>query len=119
MGMFGRSSFVKLPKYSKFRYQPRYYDPEQEEREEEKEMKLEKGAFYKGKNKSRIIGAFSDRDLVVEGRRSKMNQIVRMVLLIAMLGLPILFILDLIGTIEFVVAFVLLFVLFILRINKQ
>ncbi|MEZ4887033.1 MAG: hypothetical protein R3E32_20045 [Chitinophagales bacterium] len=88
MSLFS-SKFVHIPKNRTFDYSPRYYDAEEEERKEkfEQNIKLERGAFFKGKNRSRLVGAFSEKELVFRKKNDRSQQTKRTVLLISILSI--------------------------------
>ncbi len=113
-----KSSFNKLPQHRKFSYTPRYYDPEKEEMEKKKSLKLERGSFYKNRN-SMIAGSFSSsKDRAFRRNTSKRNQFFRTVLLFVMLSILTLYLLDLVSGI-FTFAFLLIFLLlFISKANS-
>lgn len=87
-----KSRFVRIPEHKRFDFQPRYYDQEEEERKSRRsqQIRLEKGAFYNSKNKSRLVGAFSDKDVVYRQkirRGGGAGQLFRVLLIAAMLTL--------------------------------
>ncbi len=115
------SKFVHTPQNRKFDYSPRYYDAEKEERKEkfEQNIKLERGAFFKGRNRSRLVGAFSEKELVFRKKHDRSQQTKRTLLLIAMMALPCLFIGDMIPSVVAIVGFAVLMLLFIRNVNKM
>lgn len=115
------SKFVHTPKSRKFEYSPRYYDAEAEERKEkfEQNIKLERGAFFKGRNRSRLVGAFTEKELVFRKKHDRNQQTKRTVLLIGMMTLPCLFIVDIIPSVVALVGFAMLMLLFIRNVNKM
>ncbi len=117
MKMF-RSSFAKLPKHKTFEYTPRYYDPEEEARKQRRELKLERGSFYRH-HKSPLVRSMTSRnDRIYRRSRSRRNQGMRILLLIGMLGIVSAYILGLVSGI-FTVAFVCVFMLvFISKVNS-
>lgn len=54
MSKIFRSSFSKLPENRKFSYRPIYFDEEKEQMKEERELKMERGAFFK-RNRNALI----------------------------------------------------------------
>lgn len=120
MSLFN-SRFVHTPKNQKFNYSPRYYDAEEEERKEmfEQNIKLERGAFFKGKNRSRLVEAFSEKELVFRKKHDRSQQTKRTLLLIAMMTLPCLYIGDFIPSIVALVGFAILMLLFLRNVNKM
>jgi len=115
-----RSGFSRLPKHKQFSYQPRYYDPEEEERQERlgnKSIKMEKGSFYKRGGGGYLVGSMSERDIVFKNRRNK-GQFSRVVLLVAMLCLPLLYMFDMLNGFIAITFLVILLILFIIRVNK-
>jgi len=112
-----KSSFSKLPQHKKFSYTPRYYNPEKEELDKKKDLKLERGSFYKNRN-SLIAGSLSsNKDRAFRRNTSKRNQFFRTVLLFIMLGILTLYLLGMVSGI-FTFAFLLIFLLlFISKAN--
>jgi len=86
--LFG-SSFTRLPATRKFDYKPRYYDIEAEERKEmfEGTIKLERGAFFKQSNRSKLVGAFTEREIIYRQRNSGWAQLKRVLILVVILCL--------------------------------
>lgn len=80
-------SFVKLPKYKRFTFEPRYYDPVKEEVENRE--RLIKGAFGKKQKaentKHRISDAFQSRQR--ESKKPVMMQAFIAFLLLALMGI--------------------------------
>ena len=117
-----RSSFFRLPKNRKFDYQPRYYDPEEEERKArrgESNIKLEKGSFYKQKSRSNLVGAFSERDIIYRSRESsRKNQLVRIIMLTVMMGVITLYFVGKIGGVMTIGIMVFLLIAFVSRVNR-
>jgi len=116
-----RSSFIsKLPKHKTFEYTPRYYDPKEEERKSRREIKLERGSFYKhSKNTSPLMRSMIERNGTAFRRNtSKRNQFTRTVLLVLMLSIITAYLLGMLSGI-FAFCFVSLFMLvFISRLNS-
>ncbi len=118
MSLF-RSRFISVPKNRKFEYSPRYYDAEAEERKEilEQNIKLERGAFYKGRNRSRLVGAFTEKEVVFR-KQNRNQQTKRTFLLIIMLTLPCFYIGGFLSGGFSAFLFVALLIAFINQVNK-
>lgn len=117
MALFGRGSFFRLPKHSRFEYKPRFYDPDKEKFEEDPKLKMEKGAFFKNRN-SRIAGAFTSNDIVNRERRNRKAHTVRLGMLVLMLFLPFLYWLGYTNGLVTIVGLLILLILFISQANK-
>lgn len=116
-GLF-RSRFFKVPEHRQFTYVPQYYDIEEEERQEmfgHKDIKLERGAFFKQSTRLRITEAFRNDDYIFRERQSKVGRFMRLLLLMGMLSLAALY---LIGKIQGVIAISLLLFLTIIFVSK-
>lgn len=118
-----KSKFFRLPQHRHFHYVPRYYDEEEEERRElfDQKLTLERGGFFNSKNKSRLVGAFSEKEIVFRRRPSSSGQMGRVSLLTVMLTLPVLYLMDKINGVSAFIAFIILLilmVLFIMRANR-
>lgn len=75
--------FFHLPKPREFKYRPRYFDPEREERErQKKEHKKNNGILYE---RNSIHGAFKQR--LASNRKAKQSSNIRLFILIAIFGL--------------------------------
>ncbi len=112
---FFRSSFTKLPKHKTFEYQPRYYDPEAEERKAKRELKMERGAFYRhSKHTSPLMRSVVDRNTRAFRRNtSKRNQFTRTILLIVMLSIFAAYVLGVLSgilTVCFICVFMMVFI---------
>jgi len=120
MGLFD-SNFTHTPKNKRFAYVPRYYDPEKEERKEifEQTIKLERGAFFKQKNRSRLVGAFSEKEIIFKKKNDRSLQNKRTFLLIAMLCLPCAYIGGYISSALTIMGLICLMVMFIVQVNKM
>lgn len=118
MSLFS-SRFIHTPKNRKFEYSPRYYDAEAEERKEilEQNITLERGAFYKGRNRSRLVGAFTENEVVFR-KQSRRNQTKRTLMLIIMLALPCLYIGGYLSGGFSVMLFLFMLIVFINQVNK-
>ena len=112
--------FRNTPKNRQFEYVPRYYDAEKERRKEilEQKIKLERGAFFKQKNRSRLVGAFSEKEVAFRRRNAAGVQVRRTLLLIAMLCLPCLVIAGYLPSVFAVFGLLFLVILFIIQGNK-
>ena len=74
--------FFHLPKPNKFKYTPRYFDPEKEERER---LKAEKGRSRLGSSSQQSIhGAFTKR--LALRRKTRKSSNIRLLILIAIFG---------------------------------
>ncbi len=75
-------SIFKLPKYKQFNYEPRYYDPIKEEREERiRQIKLEMGLLdensqNKGDYRSRIAGGFRRKTQSAQDRQTVITRLI-------------------------------------------
>lgn len=120
MSLFN-SRFIHTPKNKKFDYVPRYYDPEAEERKEifEQTIKLERGAFFKQKGRSRLVGAFSEKEIIFKKKNDRSLQNKRTFLLITMLCLPCFYIAGYISSVLTIVGLICLMVLFVAQVNKM
>ncbi|MEZ5072719.1 MAG: hypothetical protein R2751_17600 [Bacteroidales bacterium] len=84
----GVPRFIKLPSHNQFQYQPRYWDPEKEAREERiRDIKLELGLEVPKSGRSRTTlkrGAFRQAQ---KSTRSKANRSanIRLVIILAVL----------------------------------
>lgn len=112
-------SFFKVPQHKRFDYKPLYYDKDVEERQErrDKRIKLEKGSFYR--NKSQISGAFSDKEYVFRKRTGRSAQLLRTVLLTAMMFVIFALFLDLMPKAIAIGLLCILLLFFIRNINKM
>ena len=79
-------TFFKLPKYSVFTYKPRYYDPEEEERQERiKQAKMEAGVVdeqtkeQKGQYRPNIKGQMRSR--FERNKQKKKSSNIRLVII--------------------------------------
>jgi len=117
MALFGRGSFLRLPKHSRFEYKPRFYDPETEKFQENKKLTMEKGAFFKRRN-SRITGAFAADHLVMQERRHRQGHTMRLAMLVLMLLLPFLYWLDYVNGLVTFIGLLILLIVFISQVNK-
>lgn len=103
-------SFNRLPKNKKFNYKPRYYDPEAEEKEIRRNPKLEKGSFTRHR----------PNILLDDGRRSsRVGQNVRIFFLILLLGIGVLYILELIPALAALAIALLLLLGFSVNLRKS
>ena len=119
-----RSKLFRLPQNRTFDYRPRYYDEEEERKQErlgEKKIKMEKGAFFRqSKNRSRIVGSFSgEENAYSRNYTSSSAQVIRILLLIVMLSIPVLYILDKMSAAVAIPALLILLVVFVSRVNKM
>ncbi|HRI27702.1 MAG TPA: hypothetical protein PK239_11845 [Chitinophagales bacterium] len=114
-----RSNFFKLPQHKQFNYIPRYYDPEKDKLNpdsEENELKLERGAFFKQKNRSRLVGAFTGNKEVQTFERyryNQNNQLLRILMLVGLLSISTLVFFDKISltvAVPFLFLFVVVFI---------
>lgn len=114
-----RSSFFKLPQHKQFNYIPRYYEPEKDKLNpdsEENELRLERGAFFKQKNKSRLVGAFTGNKEVQTFERyryNQNNQLLRILMLVGLLSISVLVFFDKISlmvAVPFLFLFVVVFI---------
>jgi hypothetical protein len=114
-----RSSFFKLPQHRQFNYIPRYYDPQTDKDNPEAEddsIRLERGAFFKQKNRSRLVGAFSGRNESNTFERFRYNQqgqFVRVAMLIGLLTVSLLTLVDKVSlavAVPFLLVFVVVFI---------
>ena len=112
------SRLFKVPKYNQFNYIPRYYDQEADERKKRREMRLERGAFFKQGNRSRIVGAFNERNMVFRERHRPGSQLTRILLLASMICVPCMVFLDIVPLAVGIPALLGLMVLFVMRVNK-
>ncbi|QQS30608.1 MAG: hypothetical protein IPM47_06660 [Sphingobacteriales bacterium] len=91
-----RSSFFKLPQHKQFNYIPRYYDPKTDKEltdEAADEIRLERGAFFKQRNKSRLAGAFTGNHVSNTFERFAFNrqaQFLRILMLVGLLTIGLL-----------------------------
>ncbi len=119
MSNFLKSSFIRLPKHRRFDYTPIYYDKDKEERDEKRRsIRFERGAFYNQDSRSRIVGAFTERDIAFRERTSTGSQVARVFLLAAMLTVPTLIYLDVIKIWIGVPFLLILMILFVMRVNR-
>lgn len=95
-----KSSFFKLPQHKQFNYIPRYYDPKNDKEtngtEDDNSIKLERGAFFKQKNRSRLLGAFTDREPNTFERfgQRRSGQFMRVLMMAGLLTLAVLIMFD-------------------------
>jgi len=94
-----KSSFFKLPQHKQFNYIPRYYDPQNDKENQpagEDTIKLERGAFFKQKNRSRLAGAFTGNEVSTFERfgQRQSGQLVRVLMMGGLLTLATLILLD-------------------------
>lgn len=75
-------SIMRISKYNRFHYEPRYYDPVKEEiREKLRAAKMELNEGYKSTHGSSISAAFQRRQ-----RKSGQSSILQLVIAIVLLG---------------------------------
>lgn len=114
---FLRSSFVKLPKYKKFDYKPMYYDADAEERKKKRELRLERGSFYK--NKSTIAGAFTEKEFAFRARRNSNAQFARTLMLTVMMGVIFAFFMGKLNIVIAIGLIAICLILFVKNVNRM
>ncbi|OWY22560.1 hypothetical protein C7N43_18720 [Sphingobacteriales bacterium UPWRP_1] len=115
-----KSSFFKLPQHKQFNYIPRYYDPQTDKENQtagEDTIKLERGAFFKQKNRSRLVGAFTDKEVSTfeRFRQRQSGQLVRVLMMAGLLTLAMLILLDQVSLASAVPFLVLFSVVFLVK----
>lgn len=116
-----KSSFFKLPQHKQFNYIPRYYDPQTDKENQtadEDTIKLERGAFFKQKNRSRLVGAFTGSNEIStfeRFRQRQSGQLVRVLMMAGLLTLAMLILLDQVSLASAVPFLVLFSVVFLVK----
>lgn len=116
---FIRSSFTRLPKFKRYDYKPIYFDPEKDERQTKRELRLERGSFYKQRNRSRLAGAFTEKEFAFRGHRKQSgSQTGRVVLLALMMGLVFAYYLGYLSAFFALAFFAITLLLFVRNVSK-
>ena len=115
------ASFFKPPQHRKFNYRPRYYNPEEEARKErlgEKPIRMERGSFYRQKNRSPIVGAFTENDIAFRRHARGTGQWSKVLVLAVILVLPVLYILEVLSSLTSVAFLVILLIFYFSKMNR-
>ena len=115
------ASFFRTPKHKQFNYKPRYYNPEEEERQirnGEKPIRMERGSFFKQKNRSQLVGAFTENDIAFRKRVKGTSQWSKVFVLVLILCLPILYILEITNSLTSISFLVILLIFYFSKMNR-
>lgn len=82
MSLF-KSAFSRVPKHSKFHYQPRYVKEKKGLEKRKREIKLEKGSFFKH---SKTLSKFREPSISHYKHNSKSRKNAKYIVSIAMMG---------------------------------